>query len=253
MLKRHITNLDSRSLLTAVIAFSFGISSQLIANFFPSSSQVPQSERVTFDADKKAQTQIYLSQAQALFDQGLYDRSMVSVNQAIDLSPNNALAWQLLGNCLKKMGRDREALTAYDQAVKLLSVADVAVIPAFPNNAPPQVVVQPNSQGGSDIAQLWTERARTLDRLNRFQESVYAYDQALKIRCLAQAQQPNQFLPPVCKSYLLSAPSSTNVNNLPVPPSTNSTRDAVIVPKSPPISAPQQPTSTPSTPNRGIW
>jgi tetratricopeptide (TPR) repeat protein len=236
-----------------VIAFSFSISSQLLANFLPSSAQVPQSPQVTYDADKKAQTQIYLSQAQSLFDQGVYDRSMAIVNQALDLSPNNALAWQLMGNCLKKMGRDREALTAYDQAVKLLSVADVAVIPAFPNNASPQVLEKPNSQGGSDIAQLWIERARTLDRLNRFQESVAAYDQALKIRCLAQSQQPNQFLPPVCQSYLLSAPSPTNVNNFPVPPSTNSTRDIVIVPISPPTDAPQQPTSTPSKPNRGIW
>jgi tetratricopeptide (TPR) repeat protein len=254
MLLRHFLRICRRSLSVAAIAFSCSIAWQLVANILPSKAQSSQSVRVTSDADKKAQTQILLSQAQALFDQGLYDRSMALVNQAIDASPNNPLAWQLLGNCLKKMGRDREALTAYDQAVKLLSVNDVAIAPPFPN-APPQVLVQPNSQGSSDIGQLWIERARTLDRLNQFQESVAAYDQALKIRCHEQAQRPNEVLPPVCQTYLFSTPAATIPNNLPANSSQNSTQNSnkstVIIPVSPPSAAPQQP--IPSKNNRVIW
>ena len=251
MSKHYVSKIFGRSLLATSIAISCSISSSSL-NILPVNAQT--SPRVASDADKKAQTQIYLSQAQSLFDQGLYDRSMMLVNQAIDASPNNPLAWQLLGNCLKKMGRDREALTAYDQAVKLLSIPDVAIAPVFPN-APSPVLAQPNSQGSSDIGQLWIERARTLERLNRFQESVTAYDQALKIRCQEQAQKPNEALPTVCQTYLFPAPNVNNPNNLPANTNQNSnqnaTRNTVIVPVSPPYSAPPQP--TPSKNNRVIW
>jgi len=251
MLENYIKNVCSRSLLIATFTFSFGVSSLLLANVLPSNAQAPQSVRITSDADKKAQTQIYLSQAQALFDQGLYDRSMAIVNQAIDISPNNALAWQLLGNCLKKMGRDREALTAYDQAIKLLSTSDVAIAPSIPNTSP-QISNSPNQQTTDDIVQLWVERARTLDRLNRFQESVAAYDQALKIRCQEQSLRTNEVLPAVCQPYLMSIPNLRNSNNLPTNPTTQPSRDPVIVPVSPSTS--QQPAiQTPSKPNRNIW
>ncbi len=254
MLKCYISKNCGKLLLTTAIAFPSSIYAQLLDNVLPSNAQAPQAVRTTSDADRTAQTQIFLSQSQALFDQGLYDRSMALVNQAIDTSPNNPLAWQLLGNCLKKMGRDREALTAYDQAVKLLSVNDVVIAPTLPN-VPSQVVVQPNSQFIGDIGQLWIERARTLERLNRFQESVAAYDQALKIRCQEQAQRPNEVLPPVCQTYLFSNPAATIPNNLPATPSQNSAqnsnRSTVIIPVSPPSAAPQQP--IPSKNNRGIW
>jgi tetratricopeptide (TPR) repeat protein len=184
---------------------------------------------------------------------------MMLVNQAIDVNSNNPLAWQLLGNCFKKMGRDQDALTAYDQAIRLLSVAkETAIAPANinsgninpnpnnynnPNNSP-QVFIQPTNQSmnqsTSDIVQLWTERARTLDRLNRFQESVTAYDQALKIRCQEQALRTNEPLPTFCQPYLFPSPTTPN----------NSNRDAVIVPVSPSGSS-QSPTQ--SKPNRSIW
>ena len=239
-----------RSLLTTTIAFSLGFSTLIMTNILSLNAQNSQSVRVSSDVDKKAQTQIYLSQAQSLFEQGQYDRSMSMVNKAIDLTPNNALAWQLLGNCLKKMGRDREALTAYDQAVKLLSVPDVAIATPLPVN-PSQGWTQPNSQSTNetnDIAQLWVERARTLDRLNRFQESVAAYDQALRIRCQEQLLRTNEAFPPVCQSYVVSVPNNASSNNLPVP---NSNRDAMIV--VPTYPQPQQPTVPSSKPSRVVW
>jgi tetratricopeptide (TPR) repeat protein len=250
MSERHFLRIGRRSLSVAAISFLCSVPWQLVADILPSDAQSSQSVRVISDVDKKAQTQILLSQSQALFDQGLYDRSMALINQVIDASPNNPLAWQLLGNCLKKMGRDREALSAYDQAIKLLSINDVAISPQFPN-APSQVLVQPNSQGSTDIGQLWIERARTLERLNRFQESVAAYDQALKIRCQEQAQRPNEALPPVCQTYLFSTPAATIPNNLPVTPSQNSNKSTVIIPVSPPSAPPQQP--IPSKNNRVVW
>jgi hypothetical protein len=61
----------------------------------------------------------------------------------------------------------------------------------------------------NDIAQIWVERARALDRLNRFQESVAAYDQALKIRCQEQlSKAPIETLPMVCQPYVMTAPAN---------------------------------------------
>lgn len=257
---------DRRSLTTVALTFSFTlvstIASPLIPNVSaiaeipepqpvkinsedaPAIAQTTQSVRVNSEADQMARAQISLSQAQGFFEQGLYDRAKIMVNQAIDLNPNSPLAWQLLGNCLKKLGRDQEALSAYDQAIKLLSVAkDNAIAPTNPNslNNSSQASTQIYSQSTNDIVQLWTERARTLDRLNRFQESVAAYDQALELRCQEQSLRINEPLPSVCENYLFPPPSANS-------PTPNNTNRSVIVPVSPS----QQPT-TPSKPNRTVW
>lgn len=180
-------------------------------------AQSQQGNSLEANVDIKAKTQIYLSQAQTFFDQGLYDKSMGFVNMAIDANPNNPLAWQLLGNCLKKLGRDRESLTAYDQAIKLLSTSS-AVPTASPLPPSPSVSVNDGSQT-NDIAQIWLERARALERLSRFQESVAAYDQALKIRCQEQlSKAPVETLPMICQPYVLlngNAPSATTTQKNP--------------------------------------
>lgn len=199
--------------------------------------------KLDHEADKKAQTQIYLSQGHSLFDQGLYDQSMAIANKAIDLSPNNALAWQLLGNCLKKMGRNQEALAAYDQAVKLLAEPAVATVTTAPNVSP-QTVITTNST--NDIAQLWVERARTLDRLNRFQESIAAYDQALKIRCQEQLLQSPNNLPSVCDSYLSKYPNPNANSPSTLDPKNNQPQNTVVIPVTPS----QQPKTKP---NPTIW
>jgi len=219
---------------------------------YPSMAQASPTIKLDNEADKKAQTQIYLSQGHYLFDQGLYDKSMVMANKAIDLSPSNALAWQLLGNCLKKIGRDQEALTAYDQAVRLLAVPETLPVKPSPNLTSQPVITNnpsPNSSS-TDIVQLWVERARTLERLNRFQESIAAYDQALKIRCQEQMLQSPNNLPSVCEPYL---PKQTNSNsNYPntLEPRNNQPQNTVIIP----IPVTPNPTQQPKPkPNPTIW
>ncbi|MEI6331780.1 MAG: hypothetical protein WCP16_21255 [Pseudanabaena sp. ELA645] len=131
-----------------------------------------------------------------------------------------------------------------------MSVAkDTAIAPTNPNtfNNSSQTSTQIYSQSTNDIVQLWIERARTLDRLNRFQESVAAYDQALKLRCQEQSLRVNEPLPSVCENYLFTPPTVNNSNNSSITPN-NTNRSSVIVPVSPS----QQPT-TPSKPNRSVW
>jgi hypothetical protein len=261
---------DQRSLTTAALSFSFTLISTVVSPLGPNATaiaeipqpvkinsedvpaiaQTTQSGRVNSEADQMARAQISLSQAQVFFEQGLYDRAKILVNQAIDLNPNSSLGWQLLGNCLKKLGRDQEALSAYDQAIKLLSVAkDNSIAPTNPNtfNNSSQTSTQINNQSTNDIVQLWTERARTLDRLNRFQESVAAYDQALKLRCQEQSLRVNEPLPSVCENYLFPPPTVNNSNNSSITPN-NTNRGSVIVPVSPS----QQSTTSPK-PNRSVW
>ena len=199
----NCTKLNALNALILAIA----VISTVSAN--PVFAQSQQGAILGANADVKAKTQIYLSQAQTFFDQGNYDKSMGFVNMAIDANPNNPLAWQMLGNCLKKLGRDREALTAYDQAIKLLSASNTVPTPA-PLPSSPSVGANDNSQT-NDIAQIWVERARALDRLNRFQESVSAYDQALKIRCQELLSKASvETLPMVCQPYVLIVPSAND-------------------------------------------
>ena len=260
---------DRRSLVNSALTFSFTIASTVASTVAAPAlltntpaiaqvsqpvidntenvliTQIPQSMRSNSEEDQRAKAQIYLSQGQTLFEQGQYDRAKILVDQAIDLNPNSPLAWQLLGNCFKKMGRDQEALSAYNQAIKLLSVAkDTEVKNSNPNNSS-QVPTQSHGQSKNDIVQLWLERARTLDRLNRYQESVTAYDQALKIRCQEQFLRVNEPFPPICHNYLLPATGS-NIKSPATAP--NDVNQGSIVP----ISPSQQPTP-PSKPNRSVW
>ncbi|MFM7888191.1 MAG: tetratricopeptide repeat-containing serine protease family protein, partial [Pseudanabaena sp.] len=269
---RKFDQFDRRSLVNSALTFSFTVAASVMTNT-PAIAQVtqpitqPATENILLtqipqptirnnsEEDQRAKAQIYLSQGQTLFEQGQYDRSMSLVNQSIDLNPNNPLAWQLLGNCLKKMGRDQEALSAYDQAIRSLSVTrDPAIAPA---NSPqvftqPNQANQPNNQSTNDIVQLWTERARTLDRLNRYQESVTAYDQALKLRCQEQLLRVNEPFPSICQNYLSPASSP---NNFPATVPNDANRGTVVIPVSPsqPPNNPTNNPTNPSKPNRGVW
>jgi|GEM_PF-1069687 len=265
---------DQRSLANAALTFSFTLAATVASpsptnaaaiaetpqpvptnsENVPAIAQIPQSARVNSDADQAVKAQIALSQAQSLFEQGLYDRSMVIVNQSIEINPNNPLAWQLLGNCLKKMGRDQEALTAYDQAIRALSVTkQPAIAPTSSNNSnnSPQIFTQINGQSTNDIVQLWTERARTLDRLNRYQESVTAYDQALKLRCQEQLLRVNEPFPPICQNYLFPTSTPNNFGNSSTTAPNDVNRGSVVIPVTPS----QQPNNpaNPTKPSRGVW
>jgi S1-C subfamily serine protease len=261
---------DRRSLVNSALTFSFTIASTVASTLAAPAlltntpaiaqipqpvidntenvliTQIPQSMRSNSEEDQRAKAQIYLSQGQTLFEQGQYDRAKIIVEQAIDLNLNNPLAWQLLGNCLKKMGRDQEALSAYNQAIKLLSVAKDTEITNANLNGASQVSAQSYGQSKNDIVQLWLERARTLDRLNRYQESVTSYDQALKLRCQEQLLRVNEPFPSVCQNYLLPETGSNIKSPVTAPNDVN--QGSVTRPMSPS----QQPT-TPSKPNRSVW
>jgi tetratricopeptide (TPR) repeat protein len=212
----------------------------MVYSVAPSLGQSLPSQTMTTDADQKVQTQIYLSQSQAFFDQGLYQQSMEMASKAININPKNPLAWQLLGNCLKRMGRDREAITAYDQAIEILAAPESTVL-SVPSKSTPnsQTMNDASRSVGSDIGELWVERARTLDRLNRFQESVAAYDQALKIRCQEQLMRNASMLPAICQSYV-ELPKPTTGSQT---PNTIPSTDNGVIPV--PQPAPR--------PNRTIW
>ncbi len=241
--KSQVLEIHNFSKLIALV-----LATAVIAPFKDSPIFAQSQSGTTLDAsiDAKAKTQIYLSQAQTFFDQGNYEKSMSLVNMAIDVNPNNPLAWQLLGNCLKKLGRDRESLTAYDQAIKLLSASSTVPTP-MPLPSSPSIGANDNSQT-NDIAQIWVERARTLDRLNRFQESVSAYDQALKIRCqelLSKA--PVETLPMVCQPYVLIVPSAND------PTATTAQRKPQNSTVTPVPNNQQTGMETPQRNNRTIW
>jgi len=95
----------------------------------------------------------WLSKGNALFDLKRYEEALTAYDQALRLDPNNALAYTRKGNALGDLKRSEEALAAHEQALRL----------------------NPNS------ALAYNNKGMTLLNLKRFEEALAAYDQALRL------------------------------------------------------------------------
>jgi tetratricopeptide (TPR) repeat protein len=106
-----------------------------------------------------SQASFWGNRAATLWALGRFDLALSSTNQAIALNQNSSSAWFNHGRILTSLGRSEEALKAYDKAIE----GDANI--------------------GSQIflADIWTNKSALLWRLNRFQESLMASQQALGI------------------------------------------------------------------------
>jgi tetratricopeptide (TPR) repeat protein len=94
-----------------------------------------------------------LKGASDLFDLGRYEEVLEALDKAIELNPNDALAWTNRGKVLRNLGRYNEALEALDKAIEL----------------------NPND------ALAWNNRGAALHNLGRYDETLEAYDKAIEL------------------------------------------------------------------------
>ncbi len=108
---------------------------------------------------KPNQASFWGNRAATLWALGRFDLALSSTNQAIALNQNSSSAWFNHGRILASLGRTEEALKAYDKAI------------------------QGDANIGSQIflADIWTNKSALLWRLNRFNESIAASQQAIGI------------------------------------------------------------------------
>jgi tetratricopeptide (TPR) repeat protein len=57
--------------------------------------------------------------AGALYKQGKYNEAITAYDEAIRLDPNRALVWNNKGTALSELGKYDEAIEAYDEAIRL--------------------------------------------------------------------------------------------------------------------------------------
>src|SRR5260221_210168 len=82
-----------------------------------------------------------------------YEEAITAYDQAIRLDPNNAVTYYHKANCFQSLKRYEEALTAYDQAIRL----------------------NPND------ARAYYDKGNSLNDLQRYEEALTVYDQAIRL------------------------------------------------------------------------
>ncbi|MFM2060443.1 MAG: hypothetical protein RLZZ507_113 [Cyanobacteriota bacterium] len=75
------------------------------------------------------QARILIAQGQALLNMGRYREALATSDRVLAIKPTDYQAWEIRGNALNKLGRDREAVTAYEQALKLLQQPQQKSVP----------------------------------------------------------------------------------------------------------------------------
>ncbi len=88
-----------------------------------------------------------------LFELGRYKEAIVSYDQAIEIKPDYREAWYNQGVALVNSGRYEEAITSFDRAIEI----------------------------NPDNYKYWSSRGIALGKLGRYEEAIASYDQAIRI------------------------------------------------------------------------
>ena len=99
--------------------------------------------------------ELYFEQGNLCCDLGRYKEAIVSYDQALQIKPDYYLAWENRGFALQELGRYEEAIASYDQALQ----------------------IKPDYYSG-----IWVNRGFSLENLGRYEEAIASYDQALQIK-----------------------------------------------------------------------
>ena len=107
--------------------------------------------------------------------------------QYVEENPDNAGAWQDLGDARKKAGRYEEALTAYDRSLHL----DCSIAPAWMNRAKTLVMLGDNESAltscdraialDPDYVEAWLYKGFIFKKIRRDVDAVAAYSQVLAL------------------------------------------------------------------------
>ena len=69
--------------------------------------------------EKTIETNLFCNQGNELFNLGRYEEAITSYDNALKINPDDHLAWNNRGIALGNLGRHEEAISSYDQALKI--------------------------------------------------------------------------------------------------------------------------------------
>lgn len=96
--------------------------------------------------------EIWFLRGLSLYSLGRFEEAIISLNQAIDINPDDYSAWNVRGVSLNEVGRDEEALVSYECAINI-----------------------------NPDANNWSNKGSSLEKLGRYEESIAAYNNAISI------------------------------------------------------------------------
>ena len=96
----------------------------------------------------------YLKLGNAEYDERNYQRAIEHYDKAIEIKPDDAMAWHNKGVALGELGRYEDALKAYDKAIE----------------------IEP------DYATAWHNKGIALGKLGRYDDALKAYNKAIEIK-----------------------------------------------------------------------
>lgn len=105
-----------------------------------------------------------LKESEEYREKGLYEKALIACEQAIHIDPYNADSYFDYGSTLRKLERHEEALSAFEQAIKLDTKDDIAY-----------------------TLDLYRQKGYTLESLKRYEEALTIYEQVMKLEKAEEA------------------------------------------------------------------
>ena len=96
----------------------------------------------------------YMNLASSKYYKKRYEESLLFLDKALQVKPDNPSAWSNKGVVLSDLGRHDEAMKAYEKAIK----------------------IKP------DFHKAWYNRGASLSRLSRYEDAIKAYEKAIEIK-----------------------------------------------------------------------
>jgi protein O-mannosyl-transferase len=129
----------------------------------------------------------YNDLASHYYDLNNYEKALVCVNKALELSNNWSISWSNKGNILDKLGKSEEAIKYYDKAIEIkydnhLAWSSKGFV--LQNLGKSEEAIKCYDKAielkyDSDVA--WNGKGYVLQRLNQFEEALKCYAKAMEL------------------------------------------------------------------------
>jgi len=138
--------------------------------------------------EKTIETNLFCNQGNDLLNLGRYEEAITAYDEGLKIKPDDHLAWNNRGSALFNLGRLEEAIASYEQALKFKPDYHDAWFnrgAALGNLGRLEEAIASYDNALNfkpDDPDAWNNRGAALGNLGRNEEEIASYDEALKIK-----------------------------------------------------------------------